>query len=149
MRGRVLSIFLATPVSILSLEVEVTNAYLHGKTRVLIDYANMNGPYLGIVVPNLYEMNPLLQHPSYKANKFVIEFQGRKFRFGTIGNRKAILVITGLGVINAGITMQLVLALFDVNTVVHYGIAMNANSSLSIGDVTIVRYWAYTGLWNW
>lgn len=27
--------------------------------------ANKNGPYLGIVVPNAFEMNPLLQSPSF------------------------------------------------------------------------------------
>ena len=29
---------------------------------------NKNGPYLGIVVPNSYEMNPLLQTPSFVAD---------------------------------------------------------------------------------
>ncbi|KAL3498453.1 hypothetical protein ACH5RR_041185 [Cinchona calisaya] len=149
MRVGVLSILLFAVVAFLSLEVEVAKAYLHGKTRALIDYANKHGPYLGIVIPNLYEMDPLIKHPSYKASNLVIDFQGRRFRFGTVDNRKAILVMTGLGVINAGITTQLLLALFDVNSVVHYGIAGNANSSLSVGDVTIAQYWAHTGLWNW
>lgn len=33
-----------------------------------IDRVNKNGPYLGIVVPNAFEMNPLLQSPSLMAD---------------------------------------------------------------------------------
>lgn len=51
--------------------------------------------------------------------------------------------------INAGITTQLLLSTFDIEGVVHYGIAGNANPSLNIGDVTIPQYWAHTALWNW
>ncbi|KAK9273693.1 hypothetical protein L1049_018503 [Liquidambar formosana] len=75
--------------------------------------------------------------------------EGKRFRFGTIVETKVILVMTGLGMINAGITTQLLLNLFDVGGVVHYGIAGNANPSFNIGDVTIPQYWAHTGLWNW
>ena len=51
--------------------------------------------------------------------------------------------------LNAGITTQLLLSLFKVEGVLHYGIAGNANPDLQIGDVTIPQYWAHTGLWNW
>jgi len=51
--------------------------------------------------------------------------------------------------LNAGITTQLLLTLFDVKGVLHYGIAGNANPKLQIGDVTIPQYWAHTGLWHW
>lgn len=51
--------------------------------------------------------------------------------------------------LNAGITTQLLLSLFKVKGVLHYGIAGNANPKLQIGDVTIPQYWAHTGLWNW
>jgi len=51
--------------------------------------------------------------------------------------------------LNAGVTTELLLALFEVKGVVHYGIAGNANPQLQIGDVTIPQYWAHTGLWNW
>ncbi|KAM6544862.1 hypothetical protein CsatB_025598 [Cannabis sativa] len=57
--------------------------------------------------------------------------------------------MTGLGMINAGITTQLLLSFFNVEGVVHYGIAGNANPSLNIGDVAIPQYWAHTALWNW
>lgn len=51
--------------------------------------------------------------------------------------------------LNAGLSTQLLLTLFDVKGVVHFGIAGNANSDLQIGDVAIPRRWAHTGLWNW
>lgn len=51
--------------------------------------------------------------------------------------------------LNAGVTTQLLLTLFDVKGVVHFGIAGNADPDRQIGDVAIPRYWAHTGLWNW
>lgn len=46
-------------------------------------------------------------------------------------------------------TTQLLLTLFDVKGVVHYGIAGNTNASMNIGDVTIPKYWSHAALWNW
>ncbi|PSR91788.1 Bark storage protein like [Actinidia chinensis var. chinensis] len=133
----------------MTLSLQEANGAFHSKTQELISRANMNGPYLGLVIPNLFEMNPLLQSPSFKPSDLIIDFQGRRFRFGTIGNKQVILVMTGLGMINAGVTTQLLLSLFEVEGVVHYGIAGNANPSLHIGDVTIPQYWAHTALWSW
>jgi len=39
--------------------------------------------------------------------------------------------------------------LFNIEGVLHYGIAGNVNSKFQIGDVTIPKYWAHTGLWHW
>lgn len=39
--------------------------------------------------------------------------------------------------------------LFNVVGVVHFGIAGNANSSLSVGDVTVPKYVGHTGVWDW
>ncbi|KAH7524192.1 hypothetical protein FEM48_Zijuj06G0093000 [Ziziphus jujuba var. spinosa] len=74
---------------------------------------------------------------------------GRRFRFGTIAGQKVILVMTGLGMVNSAITTQLLLTIFDVEGVVHYGIAGNANPSLHIGDVAIPQSWSHTALWIW
>ncbi|KAF8035830.1 hypothetical protein BT93_C1759 [Corymbia citriodora subsp. variegata] len=124
------------------------NGALPAATLKAIAKANADGPYLGIVIPNLFEMNPLLNSSSYKAAE-IIDFAGRRFRFGTVEEKKVILVMTGLSVINAAITTQLLLSFFDVKGVIHYGIAGNANPALHIGDVAIPQYWAHTGLWNW
>ncbi|KAM1594656.1 hypothetical protein ACFX10_001040 [Malus domestica] len=39
--------------------------------------------------------------------------------------------------------------LFDIVGIVHFGIAGNANNSMSIGDVTIPQQFAHTGIWDW
>jgi nucleoside phosphorylase len=51
--------------------------------------------------------------------------------------------------LNAGLTTQLLLSLFRVKGIVHWGIAGNANEDLQIGDVTIPEHWAHLSLWNW
>lgn len=125
-------------------------AISHDTTKK-IDRINKKGPYFGIVVPNSFEMDPLIQSPSFVADeKFpYLDFSGKRFQFGELGNEKVIVVMTGLSMLNAGITTQLLLSLFNVKGIVHYGIAGNANPDLQIGDVTIPQYWAHTGLWNW
>ncbi|XP_058074302.1 bark storage protein A-like [Magnolia sinica] len=143
----ILVVFLAFMV----LSVQETNGAVPRKLQREINLINSNGPYVGLVIPNTFEMNPLLQSPSYIPNEIMsyIDFSGRRFRFGTIEGKKVILVMTGLGMINAGITTQLLLSLFNIEGVVHYGIAGNANPSLNIGDVAIPKYWSHTALWNW
>ncbi|XP_060959761.1 bark storage protein A isoform X3 [Cannabis sativa] len=142
--------FLGLIFMIFGLIMEGTNgAIMSKKTQNLINKINNKGPYLGVVIPNLFEQNPLLNSPDYTPIDVVIDISGRRFRFGKIGDQKVVSVMTGLGMINAGITTQLLLSFFNVEGVVHYGIAGNANPSLNIGDVAIPQYWAHTALWNW
>ncbi|KAH6831159.1 Phosphorylase superfamily protein, partial [Perilla frutescens var. hirtella] len=136
-------------LSLLTVNENHANAAIPTKTHKLINKANINGPYLGLVIPNQFELNPLLQHPTYKPSNLTIHVSGRRFRFGTVAGEKVILVMTGLAMINAGITTQLLVTLFNVKGVIHYGIAGNANPSLNIGDVAIPRYWSHSALWNW
>ncbi|KAK1377615.1 Bark storage protein A [Heracleum sosnowskyi] len=116
-----------------------------------IETINNEGSYFGIVVPNSFEMNPLLQSSSFLVHENLpsLDFAGRRFRIGTLKEKKVIIVMTGLSMVNAGITTQLLLSLFNIKGVLHFGIAGNANPQLEIGDVTIPRYWAHTGLWVW
>ncbi|CAL1414370.1 unnamed protein product [Linum trigynum] len=116
-----------------------------------IHEVNKMGPYLGIVVPNMFEMDPLLHSDRFVPDSRTpsLDIMGRRFRVGKVGHQKVIIVMTGLSMLNAGITTELLLTLFEVEGVVHYGIAGNANPELQIGDVTIPRYWAHSGLWSW
>ncbi|KAJ0811016.1 putative adenosylhomocysteine nucleosidase [Helianthus annuus] len=141
-------LFLVSVLLIVLLPQEA-NGEVIGGTKRLIDKVNQKGPYIGIVIPNLFEMNPLLNYPEYKSSKLVIDVGGRRFRFGSIGEKQVVLVMTGLGMLNAGVTTQLLLSLFDIEGVVHYGIAGNANPSLNIGDVAIPQYWSHSALWSW
>ncbi|KAM3687788.1 hypothetical protein ACJW31_10G100900 [Castanea mollissima] len=142
---RVVCVFLS---ALMLLNAQQGNGALTARTQKMIAKINEDGPYLGLVIPNLYETDPLLESSNYTATN-TIDVAGRRFRFGTIGVKKVILVMTGLSMINAGITTQLLLSLFNVEGVVHYGIAGNANPSLNIGDVTIPEYWAHGALWSW
>ncbi|GJT78223.1 bark storage protein A-like protein [Tanacetum coccineum] len=94
-------------------------------------------------------MNPLLSNPHYKSTKLVIDYAGRRFRFGTIYKKPVILVMSGMGLVNAAVATQLLLSLFEIEGVIHYGIAGNANPNLYIGDVTIAEYWSHSAMWNW
>lgn len=116
-----------------------------------INNINREGSYIGIVVPNSFELDPLLHSPSFVPhNKFpYFDFAGKRFRIGVLENKRVVVVMTGLSMLNAGISTQLLLTLFNIEGVVHYGISGNANPKLRIGDVTIPQYWAHTGLWNW
>lgn len=51
--------------------------------------------------------------------------------------------------VNAAAATQQMLDLFDIRGIVHFGIAGNANNSMSIGDVTIPKQFAHTGIWDW
>ncbi|KAJ7965962.1 Bark storage protein A [Quillaja saponaria] len=122
---------------------------LTAKVHREIAEANRKGPYLGLVIPNLFKLSPLLQSSNFTPTNKTIDFAGKRFRFGIIGEKQVILVMTGLGMINAAITSQLLLSFFKIEGVIHYGIAGNANPSLNIGDVAIPQYWAHSALWNW
>ncbi|KAI3775528.1 hypothetical protein L1987_50107 [Smallanthus sonchifolius] len=116
-----------------------------------IDSVNKVGSYIGVVVPNSFEINPLLQSSSFVVNQKrpYLDVSGRRFRIGTLENQRVIIVMTGLSMLNAGITTQLLLSVFNVKGVLHFGIAGNANTELEIGDVVIPNFWAHTGLWSW
>ena len=45
--------------------------------------------------------------------------------------------------------MQILLDNFNVRGIVHYGIAGSVDDSLSLGDVSIPRFLAFTGSWTW
>ncbi|XP_028774031.1 bark storage protein A-like [Neltuma alba] len=127
------------------------NGEVSGQNWKEINKINRKGPYTGIVVPNAFEMNPLLQSSSFHADPKLpfFDFAGRRFRIGELEKKRVIIVMTGLSMLNAGFATQLLVTLFKVKGVVHYGIAGNANPQLQIGDVTIPQFWAHTGLWNW
>ncbi|KAL3744966.1 hypothetical protein ACJRO7_014124 [Eucalyptus globulus] len=105
-----------------------------------IGLMNSRGPYIAILVPNSFEMDPLVE------NKKVIIVMTRLSMVASFFLFSFFFILLRL---NVGITTDLLLALFEVKGVVHYGIAGNAIPQLQIGDVNIPQYWAHTGLWNW
>ncbi|KAJ4913366.1 Uncharacterized protein Rs2_07987 [Raphanus sativus] len=97
---------------------------------------NKRGPYLGIVAPNNFELNPLLASQAYVPYPSLpfIDFAGRRFRFGKISNQRVVIVMAGLGMVNAGVGTQLLVSLFRLKGVLHYGIAGNAHTTRKLPD---------------
>ncbi|VAH59284.1 unnamed protein product [Triticum turgidum subsp. durum] len=149
--GGVRQQLMAAVLVAVALMATAAEGYITQKTWGAIRRANRAGPFVGLVVPNTYEMVPVLESPSFVASKSIpnMDIQGRRFRFGTIEGQSVVIVMTGLSMLNAGLTTQMLLSLFRVKGIVHWGIAGNANEDLQIGDVTIPEYWAHVSLWNW
>ncbi|XP_058074303.1 bark storage protein A-like [Magnolia sinica] len=117
----------------------------------MLNKVNRAGPYVGLVTPTSSDLYTLLGSSSFRpsdAFKY-IDYSGRRFHIGSIEGKKVIAAMTGKGMINAATVAQLLLTLFDVRALLHYGMAGNANPDLNTGDVTIPEFWAHTGLWNW
>eukprot|EP01018_Ginkgo_biloba_P031371 Gb_35482 [translate_table: standard] len=115
-----------------------------------IQNINDLGPHLGLVIPTLQEMLPFIQPPTFTPAPFPpIDIAGRRFHVGFIKGRVMVVAMSGRGMINAAVTTQLLLCHFKVRGIIHYGTAGNGNPSLHIGDITIPRQWAHTGMLNW
>ncbi|KAK7352867.1 hypothetical protein VNO80_18297 [Phaseolus coccineus] len=147
--SRVVYMFLAAFLCFNMAQHASVSCALTSELQRKIAEANQEGPYLGLIIPISFELHPLLQNPAYKASDTIIDFAGKRFRFGAIGEKPIVLVMSGLSLINAAITTQLLVSFFAVEGVVHYGIAGNANPSLHIADVTIPQHWAHLALWSW
>ncbi|KAL2540363.1 Phosphorylase superfamily protein [Abeliophyllum distichum] len=78
-----------------------------------------------------------------------IDLAGRRFQIGKIKDVDVIYVMSGEQTLNAGITVQILLDVFDIKGIVHYGIAGSANDDLSTGDVNVPLHIAFTGSWKW
>lgn len=117
-----------------------------------VDDINKNGgPYIGLVMTFPTELLALqdsgLFFPS--SNIPFVDLAGRRFNIGSIVGVNVIYVMTGEKTLNAGITVQILVDTFDIKGIVHYGIAGSANESLTIGDVSVPKYVAFTSSWDW
>uniref|UniRef100_A0A0D6R5S5 Nucleoside phosphorylase domain-containing protein n=1 Tax=Araucaria cunninghamii TaxID=56994 RepID=A0A0D6R5S5_ARACU len=112
---------------------------------------NKEGPRIALVTvyppeeAAFIETKVLIPHPKHPW----VDLSGRRFRIGTIYGKRVVYVRCGVGMWNAGVTTQMLADLFNIAGVVHFGIAGNANNSLSIGDVTVPKYVAHLGIWEW
>ncbi|KAI3926514.1 hypothetical protein MKW92_042336 [Papaver armeniacum] len=119
--------------------------------RELLDRINRRGPYVGIVMAYSTEEIAMKSSGFFVPNCHYpsVDLSGRKFNIGSIKGTKVIYVMSGQRRLNAGITVQILLDVFDIRGIVHYGIAGSADNSISYGDVSIPKYVAFTGSWNW
>ncbi|MEM7643416.1 MAG: 5'-methylthioadenosine/S-adenosylhomocysteine nucleosidase [Pseudomonadota bacterium] len=66
---------------------------------------------------------------------------GNRFVTGTLEGKPVVLALSGVSLINAAMTTQLVLERFDVDAIVFSGIAGGVDPSLNIGDVVVAARW--------
>ena len=67
---------------------------------------------------------------------------GVTFATGTIEGRPVVLFLSGISMVNAAMTTQLVLDRFAIDEIVFSGIAGGVNPDLSIGDVIVPDRWS-------
>ncbi len=68
---------------------------------------------------------------------------GVKFSIGTAYGKRVIFFLTGISVVNAAMTTQLVLSEFEIRALLFSGIAGGINPELKKGDVAIPAEWHY------
>jgi adenosylhomocysteine nucleosidase len=67
---------------------------------------------------------------------------GVTFATGAIDGRPVVLFLSGISMVNAAMTTQLVLERFAIDAIVFSGIAGGVNPDLSIGDVVVPDRWS-------
>ncbi|WOL05474.1 bark storage protein A-like isoform X1 [Canna indica] len=119
--------------------------------RAAADRVNRRGPYIGLVMAFPAESEALQASGVFVPASGVpfLDLFGRRFHIGSIHQVKVIYVMSGQRRLNAGITVQTLLDVFDVRGIVHYGTAGSANDSMSFGDVSVPKFTAFTGSWTW
>ncbi|CAA2968057.1 bark storage A-like [Olea europaea subsp. europaea] len=112
---------------------------------------NYGGPYIGLLMAYPTEEAALVTSRFFVPSSNVpsIDLAGRRFNIGKIKGVDVIYVMSGEQTLNAGITVQILLDVFDIKGIVHYGTAGSANDSLFTGDVSVPLYIAFTGSWKW
>ncbi|CAM2826481.1 5'-methylthioadenosine/adenosylhomocysteine nucleosidase [Fructilactobacillus fructivorans] len=71
------------------------------------------------------------------------DINGIKFYDGTIDGQHVILVKSGIGKVEAGITAAILLENFNVDVLIHSGSAAGIGNGLSVGDLVISTQTAY------
>ena len=66
---------------------------------------------------------------------------GTTFATGTIDNKPVVLFLSGVSMVNASMTTQLVIDRFTIDRIVFSGIAGGVNPQLDIGDVVVPEEW--------
>ncbi|KAF5742576.1 hypothetical protein HS088_TW09G00627 [Tripterygium wilfordii] len=121
------------------------------KSLNIVKEINRRGPYIGLITVFATEENAFFGTGAFKPKPKhpFVDLSGRRFRIGKIFQKNVIYVRCGIGMVNAAAATQQMLDVFDISGIIHFGIAGNLNDSMSIGDVTIPKQFANTGVWNW
>lgn len=74
-------------------------------------------------------------------DKKVVSVRGVDFTLGTLSGRPVVLVLSGVSMVNAAMTTQMLLDRFKVDALLFSGIAGGLDAHLHIGDVAVPRRW--------
>ncbi|XP_021760805.1 bark storage protein A-like [Chenopodium quinoa] len=109
------------------------------------------GPFLGLVISSGRDENVLTNSTYFTPHKPIpsLTISGRKFNFGKFQGVPAIYVLAGEPLANVGATVQLLVDLFPLYGIVHYGSAATVTHKVLIGDVVAPSQVAFTGSWRW
>jgi len=75
------------------------------------------------------------------AKASVHSVNGVEFVAGTLEGRDVVLFLSGIGVVNAAMTVQLALERFHIDRILFSGIAGGVDPGLNVGDVVIADRW--------
>ncbi len=91
---------------------------------------------IGIVGANQKEMK-------FLKSKIILEKKHRKsnhdFYLGSLGNKKVVVTISGIGKVNTAVTTQIMIDFFDIQKMFFIGVAGALDTSLDIGDIVISK----------
>lgn len=71
----------------------------------------------------------------------VVTLNGVEFTMGKLAGKDVVLLLSGISMVNAAMTSQLLLDHFEVSAIVVSGIAGGVDSALHIGDVAVPERW--------
>lgn len=71
-----------------------------------------------------------------------VVLNGRTVYIGTLGGHKVVMSLSGVSMVNAAMTTQVLLDHFRIEKIVFSGIAGGVNPNLNIGDVVVPDQWA-------
>ncbi|KAF2306682.1 hypothetical protein GH714_020396 [Hevea brasiliensis] len=120
---------------------------LHGVIRKI----NEEGPYLGLVLVSDTNEQALQASNVFVPSNYAatVALAGRTFHVGKINGTDVVYVKTGDASVNAAATVQLLIDVFPIEGIVHFGSAGAVNDTLFIGDVVVPSQVAFTGSWQW
>jgi hypothetical protein len=96
-------------------------------------------PYVGVVSAFPAELVPLLAATEIDDT---VEIAGTRFFIGRLGGVNVVLSLLGIGMVNARLATERLLANFEIAGIVLSGVA---GSQHNIGDVVVARSWVETG----
>lgn len=91
---------------------------------------------IGFVVAMEKEAKIFLAQTNLKSST---EIAGKTIYFGSLLNKDFVLIISGIGKVNASISTQILVDKFDIDYIINFGVAGGkASSNLEAGDIVLI-----------